>query len=416
MANIHVLDQQMANLIAAGEVVDRPASVIKELCENAMDAGATAITIEIQNGGTTFMRVSDNGCGIDPEDLPVAILRHATSKVKTEGDLNQIATLGFRGEALAAIASVSKLRIISKQAWYDTGFVLEAENGVIRSMAETGAQNGTTVIVEELFANVPARRKFLKRDATETLAVSSLVEKMVLSRPDIAFRFITDGSLKLSTDGDGKLIHAIYATLGREFASKTIPIDYTAGGIRVLGYIGRPDLTRTNRNFQNFFINGRFVKSKTILAALEQAFSSYIPGDKFPCCVLMLEIPYCFVDVNVHPTKLEVKFSDEKKVFEAVYYAVRSALESNVRTPQYGKEDSGHESFRADQIVKAVSKGKADEGRKLASAFTPIATRDTADKKTAPQEPIKPEAVPAASAPSPSAVNASAPVGSAPPP
>ena len=333
MGKINVLSFAVANLIAAGEVVDRPSSVIKELLENAIDSGADRITVEIQNGGVTYMRVADNGCGMEPEDLPVAIRRHATSKIKDASDLEGILTLGFRGEALAAIASVSDLRIISKTKSALAGSMLEAKGGNIMGVSERACSDGTTVIVENLFANVPARRKFLKKDVTEAMAVCALVEKIALSKPEIAFRLIIDGNIRLETVGDGNLKNTVYSVFGREFASKLLPVQLTVDGIEVSGFVGRSDNVRANRNYQNFFINGRYVKSKTAMAALEQAYTSYIPPEKFPCCVLFLKISPSAVDVNVHPAKLEVKFSNEKPVFEAIYYAVRNALESNVSRP-----------------------------------------------------------------------------------
>ena len=333
MGKINVLPFAVANLIAAGEVVDRPASVIKELMENAIDAGADRITVEIQNGGVTFMRVTDNGCGMTPEDLPIAIRRHATSKIRVAEDLDGILTLGFRGEALAAIASVSDVRIISKTADAQFGSVLEAHGGNIVSVREQGCSTGTSVIVENLFANVPARRKFLKKDVTEAMAVTANVEKVALSNPQIAFRLIVDGNLKLETAGDGNLQNTIYAVFGKEFASRLIEVNSDHEGIEVKGFIGRTDNFKANRNYQNFFINGRFVKSKTAMAALEQAYTSYMPPEKFPCCVLYITINPARVDVNVHPAKLEVKFSNEKAVFEAIYYTARTALESNVTRP-----------------------------------------------------------------------------------
>ena len=333
MGKINVLSFAVANLIAAGEVVDRPASVIKELLENAIDSGADRITVEIQNGGVTYMRVSDNGCGMSAEDLPVSIRRHATSKIKNAEDLNGILTLGFRGEALAAIASVSDIRIISKTADSESGAMLEARGGEIIGVTERAASNGTTVIVENLFANVPARRKFLKKDVTEAMAISAVVEKIALSKPKISFRLIVDGNVRIDTAGDGTLKTAIYSIFGKDFASRLIPAENKTEGIKVYGFIGRSDNVRANRNYQNFFINGRYVKSRTAGAAIEQAYTSYIPPEKFPCCILFIEINPATVDVNVHPAKLEVKFSNEKPVFEAIYYAVRSALETNTTRP-----------------------------------------------------------------------------------
>ena len=335
MGIINVLEPQVANLIAAGEVVDRPASVIKELLENAIDSGADAVTVEIRHGGISLIRVSDNGCGMSREDVPVCIKRHATSKIHSERDLDSIVTLGFRGEALAAIGAVSTLRIITKQKNSSMGTALTCVGGEIREITETGAQNGTTVIVEELFANIPARRKFLKKDTSEALACAAVVEKIALSRPDISLKFISDGNLKFSTSGDKKLINAIYAVLGRDFAHKLTAVHGKTGGIEVTGYIGTPENVRANRNYQNFFINGRYIKSRTAMAALEQAYSSYIPSDKFPVCVLELRIHPALVDVNVHPAKLEVKFSNEQAVFDAVYSAVLTSLENSTVRPEF---------------------------------------------------------------------------------
>lgn len=329
MGKINLLSFDVANLIAAGEVVDRPASVIKELMENSIDAGAKRITVEIKNGGITYMRVSDDGCGIAPEDMPLALKRHATSKIANAEDLNAIFTLGFRGEALAAISSVSKVRILSKTADAESGTLLYAEGGNILSVSETGCPNGTTVTVEELFANVPARRKFLKKDATETAAVCVNVEKIALSHPEIAVRLITDGVSKLETVGDGKLENTIYSIYGREFAKHLLSIKAQNGGVEVTGYIGNSHNVKPTRAYQNFFINHRFIKSKTATAAIEQAFSSYIASERFPACVLFIDINPGAVDVNVHPAKLEVKFSNEKLIFDTVYYAVRSALEKS---------------------------------------------------------------------------------------
>ena len=335
MGKINVLSFAVANLIAAGEVVDRPASAIKELLENSIDAGADRVTVEIQNGGVTFMRVSDNGCGISPEDLPMAVRRHATSKIKDATDLEKIITLGFRGEALAAISSVADVRIISKTADAEMGAMLEVSCGDIIGVSERGCSKGTTVIVENLFANVPARRKFLKKDVTESMAVTANVEKIALSHPEVAIRLICDGSVKLDTSGDGNIESAIYAVFGKDFVKRMIKVDSDIEGIRVKGYIGRPDNVKGNRNAQNFFLNGRYVKSRTANSAIEQAFVSYIAPEKFPVCVLDIIINPAAVDVNVHPSKLEVKFSNEKAVFEAVYYTVRAALETNKDRPGF---------------------------------------------------------------------------------
>lgn len=334
MGKINLLSPQVANLIAAGEVVDRPASAVKELLENAIDSGASQITVEIQRGGVTFIRVADNGCGIEKDDLAPAITRHSTSKIKDAADLNSIFTLGFRGEALAAIASVSKLRIFSKTEASDMGALLESEGGHIISLSDTGCREGTTVIVEELFYNVPARRKFLKKDSTEAIAIGAVVEKIALSKPEISFKYISDGEIKFMTSGKGDLNETIWALFGRDIAKRALKTDREEGGIRVHGYVSEPDLHRSNRSMENFFINGRYIKSKTAAAALEQAYSSKIPQDRFPFCVLNIELNPAAVDVNVHPAKLEVKFANEKLIFDAVYYAVLTALEAAAKRPE----------------------------------------------------------------------------------
>ena len=333
MGRINVLGFDVANLIAAGEVVDRPASVVKELLENAIDSGATKITIEIKNGGTSFIRIADNGCGMEHEELPVSILRHATSKIKNKEDLNEIMTLGFRGEALAAISSVSKIRIMSKQRGAQMGSLLEAHGGKTVTHMQNGCGEGTTVIVEDIFYNVPARKKFLKSDRAETSAVSAVCEKVALSCPHISFRYITDGALKYLTQGDGDLKTTVYAVLGRDIAKKLIEVKRNEGGVLVEGYISTPEYASSYRTQENFYINSRYVKSKTAQAALEQAYASYIPAGKFPLCVLNITIDPSSVDVNVHPAKLEVKFSNEKLIFDAVYYAVRTALEGGIVRP-----------------------------------------------------------------------------------
>ncbi len=356
MGIINVLEPQVANLIAAGEVVDRPASVVKELLENSIDAGATSVTVEIKHGGTTFIRVCDNGCGMAREDVPVCLRRHATSKIKEEGDLDRIMTLGFRGEALAAIGAVSTVRILTKQPSAAMGTQLTCIGGEVREIIESGCRDGTTIIVEELFANVPARRKFLKKDSSEALAVSAVVEKIALSRPDLSIKFISDNTVRFDTAGDGDLKSCIYAVLGRDFAMKMKEVHGMTGGIEVKGFIGTPENVRANRNYQNFFINGRYVKSRTAMAAIEQAFSSYIPSDRFPVCVLEIKIHPALVDVNVHPSKLEVKFSNEQAVFDSVYSAVRTTLESSLKRPG----------------LDLKTKDEARREAKVISAFVPL--------------------------------------------
>ncbi|MBQ7921874.1 MAG: DNA mismatch repair endonuclease MutL [Clostridia bacterium] len=375
MPKIEVLPFEIANLIAAGEVVDRPSSVIKELAENAIDAGATTVTIEIQNGGVKFMRVTDNGCGMTAADMPVAIQRHATSKIRTAEDLNSIGTLGFRGEALAAIASVSRLRILSKTADDPMGACLECSGGEIVSLTETGCSPGTTIIAEDLFYNVPARRKFLKKDTTEAIACGTVAEKIALSHPEISLRFISDGELKFRTAGDGDLSGVIYVLFGREYSKRSLLVDYAneTGSIRVTGFVSEPDMFRPNRNMENFFINGRYVKSKTAAAAVEQAYASKIPHDKFPFCVLDIKIAPGAVDVNVHPAKLEVKFTNEKVVFDTVYYGVCSALEAAATRPELRVTPS-EKPAAAPKTAKSDFWTVGEDAKKFMNAFVPVDT------------------------------------------
>lgn len=327
MGLINVLDKHIAELIAAGEVVERPSSVIKELVENSIDAGAKNITVEIKNGGTTFMRVADDGCGIYRDDIKKAFLRHATSKVKTANDLDMISTLGFRGEALASISAVSRLQVITKNENEEIGSCYEIEGGDEISLEDAGCPTGTTFVIRDLFYNIPARSKFLKKDVAEGNAVSALMDKIVLSHPEVAFTFIRDGKQVLRTFGDGKLLSAIYSVFGKDFAKGLIPVDYTLDSVTVKGYISKPINARPNRNMQNFFINGRFVKTRTGMAALEEAYKGSIMVGKFPSAVLQLTVPYEIIDVNVHPAKIEVRFINERPVFDAIYHAVKTALQ-----------------------------------------------------------------------------------------
>lgn len=327
MGIINVLDKHIAELIAAGEVVERPSSVIKELVENSIDAGAKNITVEIKSGGTTFMRVADDGCGIYRDDIKKAFLRHATSKVKTANDLDMISTLGFRGEALASISAVSRLQVITKNENEEIGSCYEIEGGDEISLEEAGCPTGTTFVIRDLFYNIPARSKFLKKDVAEGNAVSALMDKIVLSHPEVAFTFIRDGKQVLRTFGDGKLLSAIYSVFGKDFAKGLIPVDYTLDSVTVKGYISKPINSRPNRNMQNFFINGRFVKTRTGMAALEEAYKGSIMVGKFPSAVLQLTVPYEIIDVNVHPAKIEVRFINERPVFDAIYHAVKTALQ-----------------------------------------------------------------------------------------
>ena len=333
MSEINVLDISVANLIAAGEVVDRPASALKELCENSIDAGAKTITAEIKNGGIAFMRVTDDGKGMTGEDAVICVRRHATSKIKTAKDLSAVMTLGFRGEALAAITAVTHTRIMTKRREDSSGTVVTVDYGRLEGAEEGGFPDGTTVICEGLFRTTPARLKFLKSDSAEGAACASVMEKLALSHPEVAFRFIADGQQRFATSGDGKLKNAIYSVYGRDFASKLCEIDSKSGGISVSGYVGTPDNVRGNRALQIFFINNRCVRNISLTSALEAAFRSFAPIGKYPVCVLNIGLHAAYVDVNIHPAKLDVKFSDEKSIFDAVYYSVRGALERSLKNP-----------------------------------------------------------------------------------
>ena len=334
MPEIKVLPKAVAELIAAGEVVERPASVIKELVENSIDAGSTLITVEIQNGGVTFMRVTDNGCGIEREQVATAFLRHATSKVREEKDLNVIATLGFRGEALAAISSVSRIEMLTKTKTAEIGSVYRSEGGSSIETDDAGCPDGTTVIVRDLFFNTPARMKFLKKDVTEGNAVGAILEHIALSHPEVSLRFIRDGKNIFATPGDGKLMSAIYAVLGRDFAASLIPVEGELGGIKISGYTCVPTACRPKRNAQFVFLNGRYVRSGTVAQALETAYKNSVMVGRYPAAVLHLTVPYGAVDINVHPAKTEVRFSDDRRIFDCVMYSVRNALASGDRRPE----------------------------------------------------------------------------------
>ncbi|MDO4845698.1 MAG: DNA mismatch repair endonuclease MutL [Oscillospiraceae bacterium] len=334
MPNIIQLSSHVADLIAAGEVVERPASAAKELLENAIDAGSRHITLEIRDGGMSFLRVTDDGCGIAPDDAETAFLRHATSKIRTAEDLGNIHTLGFRGEALAAIASVSRVELLTKPRDAQTGTFLHLDGGVVTEKKEAGCPDGTTVTVRDLFYNTPARMKFMKRDTVEAAAVLAALQHQALAHPEVAFSYIRDGKKELSTAGDGDLASAIYQVLGREFASGMIPVSGAWDSYRAEGFVSKPMSSRGNRGNQHFFVNGRCVKSKMLTAALEDAYRNQILVGRFPCCVLKITVPETLVDVNVHPAKTEVKFLAEQEVFSCVRYAVAAALREKPDRPE----------------------------------------------------------------------------------
>lgn len=327
MPQIQQLPPHLADLIAAGEVVERPASVCKELLENALDAGASAISTELERGGLTYIRITDNGCGIAPEQLPTAFLRHATSKLRRPEDLSAIGTLGFRGEALAAIAAVSRVDIFSRQTGADCGAMLHLEGGVPEAVTEAGCPDGTTVCIRDLFYNTPARMKFMKKDTAEGAAAAGVVTHLALSHPDVSFKLLRDGQEILHTPGDGQLLSAIYAALGRDFANSLLPVSGSGGAVRVEGFITKPLAGHGTRGRQLFFVNGRFVKSQLLAAAVEEAYRNRLLKGRFPGCVLHITLPVNEVDVNVHPAKTVVKFLSDKTVFDAVHYTVKDALD-----------------------------------------------------------------------------------------
>lgn len=326
MPKINLLDKSVYELIAAGEVIERPSSVIKELAENSIDAGAASITVEIKRGGISYLRVTDDGCGISHEDIPTAFMRHATSKVYTQDDLDSINTLGFRGEALASVCAVSRVELLTKQREDQLGSIYRIEAGEPMEYDRAGCADGTTIIIRDLFYNTPARLKFLKKDVTEGNYCASVIEKLALSHPGISFRFIRDGRQTMLSSGDGEYYSAVYAVFGKQFAAGLIPVENVYQNTAVTGYVSSPLFTRANRSMQNFFVNGRSVKSPLCCAALEEAFRNTIMVGKFPSCVLCVNTDPSQVDANIHPTKTEVRFTNEKIVFDAVYFAVKNAL------------------------------------------------------------------------------------------
>ena len=338
MPQINILPKHIAELIAAGEVVERPASIVKEIMENAIDAGADKITLEIKRGGITYIRITDNGCGIDRDNIRKAFISHATSKISTADDLNAICTLGFRGEALASIAAVSRVEVMTRGENEDIGTRYCIEGGEETVLDDAGCPKGTTLIVRDLFYNTPARMKFLKKDVSEGNAVAAVVDRIALSHPDVSVRFIRDSKDVLFTSGDGRLDGAIYKVLGKDFASTLIPCDYELEGVRVSGYISKPFNARPNRMMQYFFLNDRFIKTRTGMVALEEAYKNSVMVGKFPACVLKIQIAPGAVDVNVHPAKTEIKFVSERDVFHAVYYGVKSLLETAPDTIITGTE------------------------------------------------------------------------------
>ena len=405
MPQIQCLPSHVADLIAAGEVVERPASVAKELLENAIDAGAAAIVVELERGGLTYLRITDNGCGIAPTELPTAFLRHATSKLRTADDLAAIGTLGFRGEALAAISAVSRVDIFSRQKGAETGAVLHLEGGVSGEVTEAGCPEGTTICVRDLFYNTPARMKFMKKDSAEAAAISSIVQQLALSHPDISFKLIRDGAEVLHTPGDGKLLSAVYAAMGRDFARGLMEVRGSGGEVEVTGYVTSPASGHGTRGRQVFFVNGRVVKSQLLTAALEEAYRNRLLKGKFPGCVIHVSLPADRVDVNVHPAKTVVKFVSDKEVFDALYYTVRDALDGEHR-PAAPAQQTFYQTMTVQQYKEKAA--PVPEVKKPLGSYTvrpaaaPVATkeqlfgqvRDVAPAEEPPvrEAPVKPAA------------------------
>ncbi len=334
MGKIQVLDQITIDKIAAGEVVERPASVVKELVENSIDAGAAAVTVEIKEGGISFIRIADNGSGIDREDVPGAFLRHSTSKIRSVDDLTDIASLGFRGEALSSIAAVSQVELITKTKETPFGIRYRIAGGNEEGMEETGAPDGTTFLIRQLFYNVPARRKFLKTAMTEASHVGDLMTRLALSHPDISFQFINNGQSKLHTSGNGNLRDVIYHVYGREIAANLLAVDFHKNGVHITGFIGAPLISRGNRNFENYFVNGRYVKGSVISKAIEDAYKDFTMQHKYPFTVLHIKIDGSHVDVNVHPTKMELRFNNQQEIYNAIYEAVNESLHEKELIPE----------------------------------------------------------------------------------
>lgn len=329
MPKINVLPKEIYQLIAAGEVVERPSSIVKEMIENSVDAGAKNITVEIKNGGSTYIRITDDGCGIEKDDIKKVFVSHATSKISQKDDLNSISTLGFRGEAMASISAVAKVELLTKAENEDFGTRYEIAGGEEISFDNAGCPKGTTIVVRDIFFNTPARMKFLKKDVTEGNSVAGIVDRMAISHPDISFRFIRDGKQVLITSGSGELISTIYSVFGRDVSDALIPVDYSYENMRITGFASKPTSSRKSRAMQFFFINGRLIKSQTAMAALEQAYKNSIMVGRFPMCVLNIELNPSLVDVNVHPAKIEVRFANEKPIFDLIYYGVKSAVEAD---------------------------------------------------------------------------------------
>lgn len=354
---IHVLDTEVSNKIAAGEVVERPLSIVKELVENSIDAGATMITVEVRGGGKDYIRVTDNGCGMSAEDAAVCFLRHATSKIQTADDLDAIYTLGFRGEALSSIGAVARVKLYTKRREDESGICVTCEGGEIVSSDYAGAPNGTVMEVTDLFYNTPARLKFLKKPATEAGYISDIMARFIFAHPEISFKLIRDGKEAVFSSGDNKLINAVYAVYGKDYARNMLEVDYEFNGIHVTGAVGKGTLTRSNRNYETFFVNRRYIKSPLMIRALEEAYKNQIMISKFPTAVLNVDIDVSSVDINVHPTKLECKFSNEHDVYQAVYHAVKQTLYALPNVPEIERGEK-----KRDESAEETSLFEAERG------------------------------------------------------
>jgi len=399
MGNINILSTEISNKIAAGEVVERPVSVVKELVENSIDAGSTAITVEIKNGGVSLIRVTDNGSGMTADDAKIAFLRHATSKISTEDDLDAIFTLGFRGEALSSIGAVARVDLYTKKQNEPVGIRVRCYGGEIEACEEAGCPDGTTFEVKDLFFNTPARMKFLKKDSTEGSHISDLMTKYILAFPEISFKFISNGKQQLFSPGDNSLKNSVYTVYGRDYANAMVPVDYTIGKLRVTGMIGKGNLARPNRNFQSYFVNKRYIKSGLIIKAVEEAYKNQIMVGKYPVAVLNIEVNPALIDINVHPTKLEVKFSEEKAIYELIYYGVKNALyipdvpKVEIKENNNFKADKG-EQVNVNDLTKLIEKQNYQtrfnpfEKKEEPKAYTPVKREEPK-----PELPVKPTEV-----------------------
>lgn len=380
MASIHVLSHETIDKIAAGEVVERPSSIVKELVENAVDAGASAVTVEIKDGGISFIRVSDNGCGIEKSEIRRAFLRHATSKIQDADDLLRLHSLGFRGEALSSISAVSRTEMITKTKEELTGVRLSIEGGEETDFEEVGAPEGTTIIVRNLFFNVPARRKFLKQPATEGGYVADLMEHLALANPHISFQFIQNNQVKFSTAGNGNLRQTVYKLYGKDMADALIEMDRSGDGIRLFGYLGKPSCNRSNRNYELYFLNGRFIKSNLVSKALEEGYRSYLMQHKYPFCVLMMEVEPSRVDVNVHPAKMEVRFTEEMRVYAFLAQAVKEVLDAHEMIPEIALTEPEKEE-KKEKALEPFQKARQDIRAESIKSILPGAAEPAAKPK-----------------------------------